>query len=144
MSLKHGTRIRIKHAMELGLNPSAYAFEAYQGAYYFIDRKSPLEACYSVCPESELDGTHDRVRPFHERQKRHLTIPEHCFVVEPEVKRGTQSQRNRLEGALKGFLPEDFNLDQILDLLRVVHGLDIERVMVLLELSHKNERMRKL
>lgn len=142
--LKRGTRIRIKHAAELGMKPSAYAFEAQQGAYYFIDGKGGMPNCWSVCPESELDGRNDAIRMFNEKRKYHLTIPEHCFVVEPEIKTGTKSQRTKLMSALKPFLDiEEKDLDGILQTLATTKGLDVDRLMVLLELTHRNPRMRK-
>lgn len=142
--LKRGTRIRIKHAAELGLKPSAYAFEAHQGAYFFIDSKGGMPNCWSVCPENELDGRNDAIRMFNEKRKYHLTIPEHCFVVEPVTKIATKSQRTKLLGALKPFMDiDDKDLDGILQTLAVTKGLDLDRVMVLLELSHRNPRMLK-
>lgn len=142
--LKHGTRIRIKYAAELGLKPSAYAFEEHQGAYYFIDGKGGMPNCWSVCPENELDGKNASIRLFNEKLKYHLTIPEHCFVVDPVVKKPTKTQRTKLLGALKPFLDiEDKDLDGILQTLATTKGLDLDRVMVMLELSHRNPRMLK-
>lgn len=133
MTLRHGTRIRIKFAVELGLKASAYAFEAQQGAYYFIDEKSKLGNCWSACPEDELDGKRADIRMFNEKKKYHITIPEHCFVVDPVIKYGTVAQRERLVRALQPFGDYTLDdLDDVITLLSISRDWDKEQLVLLL------------
>ena len=93
--LVRGTRVLIKTCMQMGMTGTAYLFSDIQGRHLVVDEPSINNpGCYVLCPAEELDGEEDKYRVWNERRKRHVTVPECCFIVDPVI-----SKSKRLSNA---------------------------------------------